>query len=353
MQLLGVGACIGDGCLDNELLLKITRRYKGESDNESVYLWEGDSESGLLVFLQNGKGLKDAETTTSLCVKRAHYVLSLVSLCVWIGYIMYSRENGWAVGSRVVVTSYRDIVLVDTVLNSYSNRDIRLDCDTQMAGLSVGRWDVTPSTVWRVSDAFQASWMMPYFNDDAWDENQRGGFSNITSHTVTRYYRCSFPLDDDFASFAGFRFLVNLKFGIVMYMNGQEVFRHNLQSSSFSNSFHAQRDHYAVHNAQQHRERLHLAIVLITPFSHSQGFLQRALSLLRHHPGHARRGGPSRVEPHPPLGPLLRRSLPPPHGFLLFSSLILRSRQLPRLLFSSPLHRLYSHLPFSAALQRR
>ena len=47
---------------------------------------------------------------------------------------MYSRENGWAVGSRVVVTSDRDIVLIDTVLNSYSNRDIRLYCDTQMAG---------------------------------------------------------------------------------------------------------------------------------------------------------------------------------------------------------------------------
>ena len=82
MHSLGVGACIGDGCLDSELLLKITRRYKGESDNESVYLWEGDSDSGLLVFLQNGKDLKDAETTTSLCVKRGHYVLSLVSLCV-------------------------------------------------------------------------------------------------------------------------------------------------------------------------------------------------------------------------------------------------------------------------------
>ena len=129
-QDLGLGASIGAGCLDSELLLKITRTYKEESDNESVYLWEGDSDSGLLVFLQNGKEYKNTETTTLLCVKRSQYVLSLVSLYVRTGSVIISHNNGWTVGSRIVVTSDNDITLVDKVLNFYTNRSIRLDCNT-------------------------------------------------------------------------------------------------------------------------------------------------------------------------------------------------------------------------------
>ena len=59
--------------------MKITRTYTSPSEDESVALWKGDSETGSLVFFQNGRDLENSEVTTTLCVARAFYVLSLVS----------------------------------------------------------------------------------------------------------------------------------------------------------------------------------------------------------------------------------------------------------------------------------
>lgn len=36
----------------------------------------------------------------------------------------------WSIGSRITVKSGYDVVLVDTLLNSFTTRNIRLDCQT-------------------------------------------------------------------------------------------------------------------------------------------------------------------------------------------------------------------------------
>ncbi len=72
--------------------------------------------------------------------------------------------------------------------------------------------------------------MTPSFNDDAWEESQRDGFPDIASSTITRYYRYSFYTGSETALFSGLRVLVHLQYGLVVYVNGEELFRHNLHS---------------------------------------------------------------------------------------------------------------------------
>ena len=55
--------------------------------------------------------------------------LSFPSRCVH-HFLICSRDNMWSIGSRITVKSGYDVVLVDTLLNSFTTRNIRLDCQT-------------------------------------------------------------------------------------------------------------------------------------------------------------------------------------------------------------------------------
>ena len=157
------------------------------------------------------------------------YYLSFPSRCIHC-FLMYSRDNMWSIGSRVTVKSDYDVVLVDTLLNAFTTRSIRLDCHTFCVELGVGSWYISASSSWKYKDSFEKNWMTPFFNDDAWEESQHDGFPDIASATITRYYRYSFRPGNETSLFSGLRMMVNLQYALVLYVNGEELFRHNLHS---------------------------------------------------------------------------------------------------------------------------
>ena len=89
--------------------------------------------------------------------------------------------------------------MVDTILTSFKYKKISLDCELLMS-----------------------------FDDNSWDEGKEGFFSPIPLNSVTRYYRLSFTLPSTLPSFAGIRFIFNLKYGIVVYIDGTEMDRYNM-----------------------------------------------------------------------------------------------------------------------------
>lgn len=66
-------------CKDDELSLLIKTTYSNNAEKNSCELWYGSSQSGILVYYLNGKGLDSQESENSLCVKRGFYTLVLSS----------------------------------------------------------------------------------------------------------------------------------------------------------------------------------------------------------------------------------------------------------------------------------
>lgn len=64
-------------CKNDEFSLSIKTTYSNNAEKDSSELWYGSSQSGILVYYQNGKGLDSQEIENSLCVKRGFYTLVL------------------------------------------------------------------------------------------------------------------------------------------------------------------------------------------------------------------------------------------------------------------------------------
>ena len=92
----------------------------------------------------------------------------------------------------------------------------------------LGNGYLSPSSLWKYNDNHVADWNSINFDDNSWDEGKEGFFSPIPLNSVTRYYRLSFTLPSTLPSFAGIRFIFNLKYGIVVYIDGTEMDRYNM-----------------------------------------------------------------------------------------------------------------------------
>lgn len=115
----------------------------------------------------------------------------------------------------------------ETLLDSFDQRLIHLDCILYELTWVVDNWLITSATTWKYHDSYQEGWNTESFDDSQWEEAKAGFFPSISSSTYTRYYRVvlsipSLPL------FAGIRAITQLKYGLVLYANAIELGRYNM-----------------------------------------------------------------------------------------------------------------------------
>ena len=118
---------------------------------------------------------------------------------------------------------------------------------SQENGITIGRYTLDryyrrefkflPHTVmekgssWRYSNTYSESWNTAEFDDASWTSGSY--FPVIGEDVITRYYRTSISFDD-LTGFASFELAVNTNYGIAMYVNGVEIYRHNLAEDANS-----------------------------------------------------------------------------------------------------------------------
>ena len=72
-----------------------------------------------------------------------------------------------------------------------------------------------------------STWTTTTYLDTAWQSYAAGTFPQTPVNTA-RYYRATVPLPTNIADFAVFEIGANTREGIIIYINGQEIYRHNM-----------------------------------------------------------------------------------------------------------------------------
>ena len=102
---------------------------------------------------------------------------------------------------------------------------------------------------WKYSSTYAENWYTQGFDDAAWSSGSY--FPVANTNVITRYYRKTVSFGDltgfasfryyrktvsfgDLTGFASFELAVNTNYGIAMYVNGQEIYRHNLAADASS-----------------------------------------------------------------------------------------------------------------------
>ena len=127
-----------------------------------------------------------------------------------------------------------DIVVANVTLDAFSHRAIYLDCSVVHSTRSADSWPVLPSTLWSYSDTYISQWNQVSFDSSSWERTSRDGFPSLPYTVTTRYYRFTAAVPPALSLFSGYRFGINLRYGVVVYLNGVEQFRINMPDGAIS-----------------------------------------------------------------------------------------------------------------------
>ena len=147
---------------------------------------------------------------------------------------------------------------------------------SQEGGITIGRYTLNkyyrrvfkfmPHSVmekgsaWKYSNTYTANWNTQGFSDVDWPSSSY--FPVATADVITRYYRKTVDFDD-LTGFASFELAVNTNYGIAMYVNGQEIYRHNLAADATETTTAAEEETEAYyHRAFANRHLLGAGTVL-------------------------------------------------------------------------------------------
>ncbi|KAK8810619.1 hypothetical protein WA158_007194 [Blastocystis sp. Blastoise] len=156
--------------------------------------------------------IKDQDHYYSFCREAGVYQIALFDN----GY------NGWDTG-------YYRILLEDNTL-VYSGGLAGAESEL-IQKISIGYVIPPVQTEWKYlnSDITPSSdWNSNLFNDNTWTSNKPGSFGIPLG--VTQYYRSSFFLENK-NKYASAIITVKTKYGFIAYLNGEEVYRHNLPNT--------------------------------------------------------------------------------------------------------------------------
>ncbi|KAK8805508.1 hypothetical protein WA158_002164 [Blastocystis sp. Blastoise] len=202
---LFIGAA--EQCLTPKVAVKFLRQYSSEAREERLKIYEGNYADGKLVATIDGVNMANQLKAYEYCLSPVAHQLVATD----------SGNSGWTVGSEVTV----------------SVNDITLFKDTLERG-SYAEWIIYPgfivpkSSQWKYSTIAQSdsTWTQSTYDVTSWSTYSSGSFPTTIAST-TRYYRTTITLPD-LTNFAAFELGINAKEGMIVYINGQELFRRNM-----------------------------------------------------------------------------------------------------------------------------
>ncbi|KAK8806949.1 hypothetical protein WA158_003708 [Blastocystis sp. Blastoise] len=193
-----------------KFLLK--RTYKAKSTQETVQIWENSTSQGEMVYSFTGLNKENQVVFYELCLKQVNHVLVAID----------SKNDGWEYGSTFELMVENSVVLLKGTLDYYSRQEWPFYPHTF----------ITADSKWSYTDLDQSGndWISPSFDDSKWSTGKKGDFPDLTG--VTRYYRTAFKPEIDYQLFSIVEFGIFTKNGLILYINGNEVYRSNMQEGN-------------------------------------------------------------------------------------------------------------------------
>ena len=133
---------------------------------------------------------------------------------------MCRGEQFWYRDSSITLKQENNIVIGKYTLNKNYRAEFGF-----MPGHTLPK-----ESLWKFKDSYTEGWMNTSFDDSQWIQAKKGNFPTPEETVVTRYYRRTVALGD-LTGFAAFELAVNSRYGIIMYANGEEIYRKNLPAT--------------------------------------------------------------------------------------------------------------------------
>ncbi|KAK8807039.1 hypothetical protein WA158_003798 [Blastocystis sp. Blastoise] len=198
-------------CVSPQIAVQFVRTYADTSREERLKIYEGSYADGNLLYTIDGNNMANMIKTYEYCLNPVMHTLIATD----------GGNSGWTIGSSVTISIDGITILEDTL-----ERGNFID------------WKIYPSyalpkaSQWKYSTAVQSdsTWTQSTYDVTSWSTYSSGSFPTTIAST-TRYYRTTITLPD-LTDFATFELGINAKEGMIVYINGQELFRRNMDDDA-------------------------------------------------------------------------------------------------------------------------
>ncbi|KAK8812362.1 hypothetical protein WA158_007596 [Blastocystis sp. Blastoise] len=155
----------------------------------------------------------------------------------WKIVLFSDNDNGWKERSRI------DVWLIYDAYTMFYIAELYFHAGTTTTYYVNTRLDLAPMSGWKylAASAIDPNWYSTSFSDDSWDTIITDFVDNITTPIVL--LRKSFTITSK-TNMKSWEFMFRSEDGIVVYVNGNEVYRYNLADGPITNTTTATGDGY-------------------------------------------------------------------------------------------------------------
>ncbi|KAK8800690.1 hypothetical protein WA158_000015 [Blastocystis sp. Blastoise] len=209
---LFIVAVIAQTCTSPKVSINMRRTYKNDANQETVQIWQGNYKTGTLIAEYNGLGMGNTVQTYSLCLAPSQHTLVALD----------SAKNGWTDGSRFDLVTRAGVTILYGTLDRFQKKEF----------VFYPAFSVKSTDSWKYINTAQTGnqWTQASFSDAAWIAYSPSKFPVVS--TVTRYFRTQVDLPSNKNSFAIGEIGAFTKDGVVIYVNGQEIYRRNVPTGA-------------------------------------------------------------------------------------------------------------------------
>ncbi|KAK8792931.1 hypothetical protein WA158_005095 [Blastocystis sp. Blastoise] len=203
-------------CVPPRVPITLRRTYKSNSFQETVEIWEGNSDTGTRKFRMNGANQENSIQVVNLCLSPVLHTFVALD----------GNNDGWDDGSYFELRTTEGVSILQGTLDQYSRKE----------HLFYPAFSIISTDSWKYTSEPQVNsqWTSTSFIDTSWNSYSPGNFPTVT--TITRYFRKTISMPQDKSIWALYEVGIWAQEGIILYINGNELYRRNLPLNGVSSS---------------------------------------------------------------------------------------------------------------------
>ncbi|KAK8797305.1 hypothetical protein WA158_004513 [Blastocystis sp. Blastoise] len=196
-------------CIAPNVYVHIRRQYKGNTNKEKMYIYEGETAStGVLKYTIDGNGRINQNDHLYYCLPNTVHAI-----------VAYDGVgDGWATDSEFFIF-IDDVEVMRGHLDRGDAQEWQFKPEYNLKKTATWKYSALPQT--------STTWTTTAANDATWMSYAPGAFPQTPVGTA-RYYAASVVLPTPLTKYPIFEFGARTKDGLVLYVNGQEVYRYNM-----------------------------------------------------------------------------------------------------------------------------
>ena len=191
-------------CAENEVYLNLKKKSMNWASEESVVIYDGDRK-----VYTSPAFLNNVEREFEACIDKTTNLRYRISL-------LDSRKDSWSSGAWVDIRGK----YLNTFFKAFMKESTE---ETYELSLYYG---IDKMSLWKYSASYSDGWTSTTFTDSSWTDYTFDA-NSTTTVVGTQYYRKNF---DGLVSMASYECRLRYMYGIVVYINGNEVFRDNMNA---------------------------------------------------------------------------------------------------------------------------